>query len=320
MSRKTVIIKLHTIRTKDEFDENFQSEVWHDAARQICRRHRIPFSDLKRADKGEHIVFLIDDSFVIKIYRPFRRCFESEKKALEFANGKTNFKVPEIVQIGKIEGFDYIIMTQLSGTTMTRADWLNLPRTEQSALVSELAVGLKTIHALDPKPFNCDWPEFVEERANSFIERQIAHGVNSKVIDSLPAFIEANLMLLPESLPTVFLHGDVHFGNLRFDKYGNAWQISGLFDFADSRRGFHEYDFLAVGILMIQGQCEIQHEFFRAYGYAEKDLDETFRKRLMMLTMLYETSDLRRYAMRLKPEAVNFTLDELERGIWSFAK
>jgi len=29
----------------------------------------------------------------------------------------------------------------------------------------------------------------------------------------------------------------------------------------------------------------------------------------MMLTMLYETSDLRRYALRLKPEAVDFSLE-----------
>jgi len=38
-----------------------------------------------------------------------------------------------------------------------------------------------------------------------------------------------------------------------------------------------------------------------------------------MLTMLYETSDLRRYALRLKPDAIDFSLEELEKGIWSFA-
>jgi len=112
----------------------------------------------------------------------------------------------------------------------------------------------------------------------------------------------------------------VHFGNLRVQNFGGERRISGLFDFADSRRGFHAYDFLAVGILMIQGQAEIQKEFFKSYGYAENELDESFRRRLMMLTMLYETSDLRRYALRLKSEAVNFTLEELERAIWSFAK
>lgn len=313
-------MKFPDIKNEEQFDEHFQSGIWSDAARQICRRHQISFIELKRAENGEHIVFLIDDSAVIKIYRPFRRCFEREKKALEFVAGRTIFKIPEIIQIGAIENFDYILMTQLSGAALTRGAWLTLPKSEQAAFVSKLAVGLKQIHLLDADAFDCDWSEFVEERANTFVQRQIAHGVNSPIIRSLPAFIETNLRLVPKDSPTVFLHGDVHFGNLRFQKSGGERRISGLFDFADSRRGFHEYDFLAVGILMIQGQAEIQREFFKSYGYAENELDESFRRRLMMLTMLYETSDLRRYALRLKSEAVNFTLEELERAIWSFAK
>jgi hypothetical protein len=39
----------------------------------------------------------------------------------------------------------------------------------------------------------------------------------------------------------------------------------------------------------------------------------------MLLTVLYECSDLRKYAMRLAPEAVDFTLRELEAAIWTFA-
>lgn len=311
---------LQAINTKGSFDENFFSESWLDAAKRICRRHRIPFSELRRPPKGEHIVFLVDDSFVLKIYRPGRNCFEREKQAIDFVGNKTNFRVPEIVQAGNFEGFDYVLMTQLSGTAMTRADWLKLPVSEQTAIVHELAAELKTIHSLDASQISCDWDQFVAERSETFIERQIAHGVNAGVLESLPEFLETNLRLVPKDSPTAFLHGDVHFGNLRFNRGRLGWNISGLFDFADSRCGPHEYDFLAVGILMIQGQGEIQREFFRAYGYAEKDLDESFRKRMMMFTMLYETSDLRRYALRLKPEAVDFTLDELEKGIWSFAK
>ena len=313
-------MKFPTVTTDEEFNEYFQSEIWSDAAKQICQRHKIPFAELKRFANGEHIVFTVDDSLVVKIYRPFRKCYEREKKALEFVGGKTSFKIPEIVEIGEIAGFNYIVSTQLSGVAMTRAVWLTLPKKQQLAFVSKLAAGLKTLHSLDADSFVCDWREFVKDRAETFIERQIAHGVNSQIIKSLPAFIETNLKLLPKDCPTVFLHGDVHFGNLRLDQSSGVWCISGLFDFADSRRGLHEYDFLAVGILMIQGQGEIQREFFKAYGYAESELDETLRRRMMMLTMLYETSDLRRYALRLKSEAVNFTLEELERAIWSFAK
>ncbi len=313
-------MKFPIITTRQEFDEHFRSDVWFDSARQICRRHDISFNRLKRSEHGEHIVFLVDDAFVIKIYRPFRKGFEREKAALEFASGKTGFKTPEIFAAGEFQGFNYLVTEQLTGDLMTRQVWLALPENEQIAFVRKLAIGLKELHSRNADSFNDGWHKFVETQVNITIERQIASGVNAGCIASLPQFLETNLKLLPEDCPTVFLHGDVHFGNLRVKKSGGEWQISGLFDFADSRRGFHEYDFLAVGLLMIQGQADIQKEFFKAYGYAENELDESFRKRLMLLTVLYECSDLRRYALRLKPEAVDFSLEELERAIWSFTK
>ncbi len=313
-------MKFPVITTRQEFDEHFRNDAWFDAARQVCRRHNISFNQLKRSEHGEHIVFLVDDSFVIKIYRPFRKGFEREKTALEFADGKTSLKIPEIFAVGKFENFDYLVSTQFAGDLMTRQVWLTLPKNEQIAFVRKLAIGLKELHSHNADSFKDDWREFVETQSNITIERQIASGVNAECIRSLPAFLDANLKLLPENCPTVFLHGDVHFGNMRVQKSGGEWQISGLFDFADSRRGFHEYDFLAVGLLMIQGQADIQREFFKAYGYADDELDESFRKRLMLLTTLYECSDLRRYALRLKPEAVDFSLEELERAIWSFTE
>jgi hypothetical protein len=69
---------------------------------------------------------------------------------------------------------------------------------------------------------------------------------------------------------------------------------------------------------MIQGQGDLQREFFRAYGYKDTDIDITLRHRMMMLTMLYEYSSLRRYAERLGVNPMGYSLEELERAIWSF--
>jgi hypothetical protein len=71
---------------------------------------------------------------------------------------------------------------------------------------------------------------------------------------------------------------------------------------------------------MFQGQSAAQREMLRAYGYAETQLDENLRARLMLLTVLYECSDLRKYATRLAPAAVNISLAELERAIWTFVE
>jgi hypothetical protein len=100
---------------------------------------------------------------------------------------------------------------------------------------------------------------------------------------------------------------------------GEGWQATGLFDFADSFCGFREYEFVAPGVLMVQGRRELQRAILRAYGYAEAELDVSLRSRLMLLTICYECSDLRKYALRLAPEAVHLSLAELEAAIWTFA-
>jgi hypothetical protein len=94
--------------------------------------------------------------------------------------------------------------------------------------------------------------------------------------------------------------------------------ISGLFDFADSLTGLHEYEFVAIGVLMIQGQGVLQREFFRAYGYLDSEINIELRRRMMLLTILYEHSSLRRYAERLGTGSEKLTLEELERAIWNF--
>jgi len=313
------MIDLPTFTTSKDFDKHFQNGVWREIAVEICKRHQLAFVELERLSSSDHIVFAVDESLILKIFRPFRDCYSREKSAIERIGGKVEIEIPEIIETGEICSLNYLVTTRLAGEQVTRKDWLSLTEREQISFAAKLASSLKQIHKLDTSSYKSDWTEFIEERAATFVERQISHGVNPKIIDALPRYMEENLKLVPTECPTVFMHSDVHFGNLLVSKSNGEWEISGLFDFADSRRGFYEYDFLAVGVLIMQGQAKIQREFFKAYGYPRKELDDTLRRRLMMLTMLYETADLRRYAERLKPEAVDFTLDELEEAIWSFA-
>ena len=308
-----------TIAVADDFQRHLRDGFWTDFAQSICRRHKIFFNRLLRSEYGENIVFLVDAKYAIKIYTPFRRGFIREKTALEFAKDKTSLIMPEAVYNGEIEGFNYIVLSQLEGISITRDIWLKLNKLDQIRIVSQLAAGLKELHSHGAQSINFDWVKFIEHQTATVYARQKANGANPEWLERLPLYLEENLPLLPKDIAPVFLHGDVHFGNLRFIEKNGKWHISGLFDFADSLSGFGEYEFVAVGVLMIQGQREIQREFLLSYGYKENEINETLRRRLMLLTILYECSNLRKYALRLKPEAVNFTLDELEREIWSFA-
>jgi hygromycin-B 7''-O-kinase len=314
------VINISSISTAEDFERHFDAEFWRDYAATICRRHNLPVGNLQRSSGTEHVVFFVGNAFVIKIYTPFRGGFGREKAGLEFARNKTSLTTPEILFEGEIEGFEYLVLTRLEGVSMTREIWLGLETQKQIEVVSQLSKGLKELHSHDARAIDFDWQKFIGRQSANVIERQKARGANPEWLERLPDYLAESLPLLPANPKNVFLHGDVHFGNLRLIETGGKWRISGLFDFADSLKGFHEYDFLAVGVLMIQGQGELQREFFRAYGYADGEIDAGLRRRLMLLTILYECSDLRKYALRLNPQALDLTLDELERAIWNFVE
>jgi hygromycin-B 7''-O-kinase len=304
-----------------DYKRHFHDEVWRQAAAIICARHRIPHSSLRRSSQGENIIFFVDESFVIKIFAPFREGFEREKAALEFAHGKSCIETPAITQTGEVEGWSYLVMTRLPGVLMKEV-WSSLDTRDRIEIVSRLGIALNELHAhtapLFETALNRDWHGFIERQARGSVERQRACGANPEWLESLPAYIEARRGLLPSEYKPVLLHGDVHPGNVLLARAGERWQVTGLFDFGDSLCGFHEYEFVAPGVLMFQGNGELQRAFLRAYGYTEAQLDLRLRARLMLLTVLYECSDLRKYALRLAPDAVHLTLDELEAAIWMF--
>ena len=292
----------------------------HAAAVEICRRHKIPFSELRRAEQGANIIFFVDERFVVKIFTEPRDNFRREKASLEFAHGKTGLKTPEIICEGEIENFSYLVITQLEGIVMNRI-WKDLTDEEKFPAVEQIACAARELHS-HPVPadfcFQRDWHEFVKRHSIETLERQRRGGVNAEILAVLPEFIETNLKLIPQTIEPVLLHGDIHPGNILLRERNGRWEAAGLFDFGDSFPGYYEHEFAAPGVLMIQGKRELQRAFFLAYGYREIDLDLNFRARLMTLTILYECSDLRRYALRLRPEAVNYTLAELEQAIWAF--
>lgn len=316
-------LNLPVITDSADFNRHFNSGVWQQAAGIICARHRLSYANLRRSPLGENVIFFVDERFVVKIYAPLRGQYQREVTALEFAQtARLSIETPEVIYTSELEGWPYVVMTHLSGLPM-REVWPEIREREQLEIVSRLGHAMRELHThaapLSQAALNRDWRGFVEKQARESVERQRACGANLEWLESLPALLAARVELLPTEYTPVMLHGDVHPGNVLLKERGGRWHITGLFDFGDSFCGFHEYEFVAPGVLMVQGRRELQREMLLAYGYSEAELDLHLRARLMLLTVLYECSDLRKYALRLAPEAVNLTLDELEAAIWTFA-
>jgi hygromycin-B 7''-O-kinase len=314
-------LNLPVVADATQYASHFNDGVWQQAAVAICARHHLPYARLRRSPQGENIVFFIDKRCILKIFAPFRESYLREKAALEFASGKLGIETPELLYTGDLEGWSYLVMTQLTGFP-AREVWSEITSHERLDIVSCLGAALNNLHKhgapLSHPALNRDWHGFIERQAQTCVERQRACGANPEWLERLPAYIAKRLELLPAEYKPVLLHGDVHLGNLLLTQGNGDWKLTGVFDFGDSRCGFHEYEFVAPGVLMVQGNRELQRAFLLAYGYKESQLDMNLCARLMLLTILYECSNLHKYAMRLVPEAVNFTLDELEAAIWTF--
>lgn len=319
---RPVRLKLPAITDPADYNHHFNSDVWQKAAGVICARHHLRYATLRRSPLGENVIFFVDESFVIKIYAPLRGQYQREVAALGFARtAGISIETPEVIHTGELEGWPYVVMTYLSGLPM-REVWAEMKERERLEIVSRLGVVMRELHTnaapLSQVALNRDWSGFVERQARESVERQRACGASPEWLESLPALLAERLELLPTVYTPVMLHGDVHPGNVLLKERGGRWQVTGLFDFGDSFCGFHEYEFVAPGVLMVQGRRELQREMLLAYGYREAELDANLRARLMLLTVLYECSDLRKYALRLAPEAIHLTLDELEAAIWTF--
>src|SRR6185437_15445028 len=101
-------LKLPTVSNLAEYESCFHDDVWKMAAAEICRQNGISFGGLCRSPGGENIVFLVDRSFVIKIFAPFRDRCSREVSALTLAQGRSGIKTPMLVGSGEIDGWSYL--------------------------------------------------------------------------------------------------------------------------------------------------------------------------------------------------------------------
>lgn len=301
------------------------------AAAAICARHRLPYRELQRSPHGENLIIFADDRFIIKIYGPARDQYRREYASLSAA-GRANtgarpytigsLAIPQVVHTGELEGRPYLVMTRLPGARLTDV-WAGMPATNRISIAAALGAALRELHTRPP-PFDepalqRDWPAYVRARTHAAVARQRSCGAPAEWLDRLPSFLEERVGTLPATFDPVLLHGDVHPGNLLVAKGVEGWTLTGLCDFGDSFCGPSEYEVVAPGVLMVQGRREEQRAMLLAYGYGAAQLDNALRARLMLLTVLYECSDLRKYALRLSPDAIHLSLDALEAAIWTFA-
>lgn len=256
----------------------------------------------RRYDDGSLPVYALGTTLTLKLYPPFdRRGFEAEQLVLEVLDRRLPVPTPSVESAGELEGWGYILMTQLEGVGLARA-WPEIPPDEQPGLAEAVGRTIAALHAVrDPRlePVRIDWPTFRREQVASAADRQRRRGLDESWVEQIPDFL-ADVTLEDDSADTL-LHTEIMREHLRVTRGPAGWRLSGLFDFEPAMVGAPGYEFASVGLFVSCGEPALLRRVLLAAGFGPADLTPELERRLMAWALLHRYSHLGWYLRRMPP-------------------
>lgn len=202
-------------------------------------------------------------------------------------NQLTLVEVPKVIATGSLEGWDYLIMNELKGTLLADL-WDQFSSDEQTQFSTDLGSLIQEFHSIPTHHFsklNTNWREFITNQFQNMKDNQKKSKLPQELFDSLDHYVdESHIQYDPDHS---LLTGEFTPFNLLFNKVEGKWRLTGLIDFADCFLGDPEYDLLGPILFIFNGNKELTTSFLKSYGYTDNELNESFRKKLMIYTILH---------------------------------
>jgi hygromycin-B 7''-O-kinase len=224
---------------------------------------------------------------------------------------------PEPLAADRLDGWHYILMSQLRGARLVEV-WPEIPLRERDRIAEDLGRCARALHSIDIGPLaglTPEWREFIGAQRDTAVERQRARGLDPYWLEQVPGFLKA--WMPPIEAPQALLHTELMREHLLAAFDGDRWRLTGLFDFEPSMLGAPEYDFASLGLFFTCGDGRLLRCALLAYGLAPSALDQALQYRSMAWALLHRYSNLRWYLQRLPPQGAT-TLEQLAARWWSF--
>ncbi|HTT50503.1 MAG TPA: aminoglycoside 3'-phosphotransferase/choline kinase family protein [Streptosporangiaceae bacterium] len=268
---------------------------------QLCRLLGIDTDGLTRYQAGSRPVYATGD-LVLKLFPPVAAWpgYRIEPQVLAAVAGQLPTPTPQVHAVGEHDGWGYVLMSRLPGVPLD-AIWNQVSAQDRDRLADQLGETIAALHRLPPPAIKDwqpdDWPAFVAHQRARCVSEQRTLGLPALWADQIPAFLDA--VTLPSS-PPVLLHTEVMRQHLlASERPGGDWQLSGLIDFEPAMRGDREYEFVAVGVFVAEGDARFLARTLASYGYPPDQLGRGLRRRLLALSILHRYSNLSWWMERL---------------------
>jgi hygromycin-B 7''-O-kinase len=292
--------------------------LWLPAALDIARGHSLGCADVHVFPNGSNLVVALGGERILKIYPPMlRHQFVAERASLKRLCRKLRVPTPEIELEGERDGWPYLVMTRMQGVSGEDA-WPALPEDQKERVLRQIGELIAEVQGISPGELlelPPRWEEFLPKQIQGCRARHERLGLPQRYLEGLDAYLREAEAMMKLQVSPVILTGEYIPENFLLGEDSGGWSLTGLIDFGDVMTGWGEYDLLGPSTFMAGGRPGRVRSLLRGFGYADAQIDNELRRRLMILLLLHRFSDPARQ-VRIDGWQEAETLPALERLIW----
>jgi hygromycin-B 7''-O-kinase len=278
-------------KTETDFNAlNRADPAFADAVRNMFGAHAGTLP-IKSTAVGSYPVFQVGDRYIAKLFASMHReAFETEHAVLRLLDGHAQIATPKLLEVGEVDGWSAVLMTRLSGQPL-KALWPALDDDEKARVCRALGAITRALHMVDYQPasLSFDWETFLADQLEHCAERQVKRGLDQKLANQIPAFLESVDLDTPGR---ALLHTEIMLEHVFVEPSDSGHQITGLIDFEPAMVGVPEYEMASVGLFIAQGRPELFGAFLAGYG---QRIDANFHRRIMGYALVHRYSNLSWY-------------------------
>ncbi len=269
---------------------------WRHAVADICALHAIP-ADGIRALGGSNMVASVGDAHIVKLFPPFLRFqWDAERVALLTLDGRLSAATPQLRHQGERDGWPYLVMTKLPGTSLADV-WPGAAEGERIDILAQIGALIAEVQRVPPGPLarvGPSWDERIAAQLAACEARHARLGLPEPLLRDLRPYLDRALArgALPAGFAPAILTGEHTPENLLVERRGGRWVVTGLVDFGDAMVGPGDYDLLGPSTFLAAGRRDRVRSLFLAAGKSNADLAPALAERLLVLLLLHRHSDL----------------------------
>lgn len=317
-----------TFADDEAYERSLQDAAfWAPYAKAALRLSGLP-------DEGEvrthypttHVAALVNGVYLVKLhYEDWfgEDSFQTEREAYTLL-ARQELPIPELLAEGALyeDGWrwPFLAMTAMHGRSLRDLDGDADPQ-DLLRLATWLGRTLKDLHHVpthDGERISLEiYADMIQVREQrSHRDHEQWGSLPPHLVEHVRDYVwEARKLIDPERETPVFLHGDLHAGNVFVDGEPGAIEPTGIVDFNDAYEGDPHYDLVAIHANAFGADKRLLRALLDGYGWGE--LGKQWPRRMMALTLAHDFDMIQPVADRY-PEALAAvgSLDELATALW----